>query len=35
MGKVPTVDGSEIPKPTTWDGVKTLVTDGINYLPTG
>ena len=26
-----TVDGSEIPFPTTWDGAKTL--DGINYQP--
>ena len=27
-----TVDGSEIPFPTTWD-VKNLVNDGINYQP--
>jgi len=28
-----TVDGSEIPRPTTWDGAKTLVNNGINYQP--
>jgi len=27
-----TVDGSEIPRPTTWDDAKTLVNDGKNYL---
>ena len=29
-----TVDGSEIPRPTTWD-VENLVNKGINYLSTG
>ena len=29
-----TVDGSEIPFPTTvWDGAKSLVNNGINYQP--
>ena len=27
-----TVDGSEIPRPTTWDGAKTLLSNGMNYL---
>ena len=26
-----TVDGSEIPRPTTWDGAENPVNDGINY----
>ena len=29
--KLRTVDGSEIPRPTTWDGAKTPVNNGINY----
>ena len=29
---IDTVDGSEIPRPTTWD-VKNLVNNGINYQP--
>ena len=29
----PTVDGSEIPSPTTWDFLKTLANNGINYQP--
>ena len=28
-----TVDGSKIPRPTTWNGAKPVVDNGINYQP--
>jgi len=34
MGNIPTVDRSEIPRPTTWDGEKTLkIMVDFNYQP--
>ena len=35
MSKYETVDASEIPFPTTWDGEKNFVNNGINYTSTG